>query len=89
MLAIDLRENAVVRPLIEEGRQEGREAGRQEGRQEGREAGRQELLLALLAEKFAALPQSALDRVHRASAEQLDRWARRILRSTSLEDTLD
>ena len=81
MLAIDLKENAVVRPLIEE--------GRQEGRQEGREAGRQELLLALLAEKFGALPQSTLDQVHRASAEQLDRWARRILRSTSLEDTLD
>jgi len=40
-------------------------------------------------QKFGPLPERAKDQVHRASAEQLDRWARRLLRSTSLEDTLD
>ena len=72
MLDLDLRENAVVRPLIEEGRQQGR----------------QDLLLDLLAEKFGALPAWASERVHKASAGELDRWARRVLRSTTLEDTL-
>jgi predicted transposase YdaD len=42
MLNVDLKENAVVRPLIEQGRQEGRLEGRQEGRLEGRQEGRQE-----------------------------------------------
>lgn len=76
MLTIDLRDNAVVRPLMEE------------SHREGVEEGRRDLLLELLAEKFGAVPTWASERVRAASADQLDRWARKILRSDSLEDTL-
>ena len=76
MLDIDLADNAVLRPLIEK--------GRQEGRQEGRQA----LLLDLLSERFGTLPGWVPDRVHGGSSEQLDRWARLVLRSGSLEETL-
>jgi predicted transposase YdaD len=80
MLTVDLKENAVVRPLIEEGRQE----GRLEGRLEGRRA----LLLDLLAEKFGAIPTWAAERVQAASIDQLDRWARKVLHNTTLDDIL-
>ena len=69
---INLEENAVIRPLIEKGRQRGR----------------RDLLLEQLAEKFGPVPTMTSERVHKASAEELDRWARRILRTTTLEDTL-
>ena len=68
MLTVDLKENAVVCPLIEEGRQD--------------------LLLDLLAEKFGVVPAWASERVHEASTEQLDRWARRVLHDGTLEDIL-
>ena len=76
MLTVDLKENAVVRPLIEE--------GRQEGQQEGRRA----LLLDLLAEKFGAVPAWAAQRVQSASIDQLDQWARKVLHNTTLDDIL-
>ena len=77
MLTIDLRESAVIRPLIEE--------GRQEGRQEGRE----DLLIDLLTEKFGPLPASSIERLRDASAEQVNRWARRVLRANTLEETFE
>ena len=81
MLTIDLRESAVIRPLIEE--------GWQEGRQEGWQEGRQDQLIDLLTEKFGALPASSIQRVRDASAEQVNRWARRVLRANSLEETFE
>lgn len=77
---IRLEENAVIRPLIEKGRQEGRQLGRQQGGQEQ--------LLKQLTGKFGLVPEWASERVHKASAEQLDRWALRVLREITLEDTL-
>ena len=77
MLNVDLEENAVVRPLIEK------------GRQEGRQEGRQDLLLDLLTEKFGPLPAWVAERVHMGSAEQLDHWVRLVLRGRSLKDILD
>lgn len=76
MLTVDLKENAVIRPLIEE------------GRQEGRQEGRRELLLDQLNEKFGALPAWASTRVHAASSEQLELWARRLLHVNVIEDVL-
>ena len=84
MLTVDLKENAVIRPLIEQGRQEGRQEGKQEGRQEGR----RDLLLDQLNEKFGALPAWASTRVHAASSEQLELWARRLLHVNVIEDVL-
>jgi predicted transposase YdaD len=80
MLDIELRQNAVIRPWIEE--------AEAQGRQEGIQEGIQHQLLDMLAEKFGPVPASITDRVHAASAEQINRWARRILRADSIEDTL-
>jgi predicted transposase YdaD len=76
MLNVDLRDNAVVRPLIEE------------GRQEGQQAGRRSLLLNLLRAKFGVVPDWAAQRVQSASIDQLDQWAPKVLDDTTLDDIL-
>ena len=77
---INLMENKVLGPLIQQ--------QRQEGRQEGWQEGRQDLLQDQLTEKFGPLPEWALQRLQTASAEDLHFWAKRVLRSVTLEDTL-
>jgi len=77
---IDLMENKVVGPMILQAEQKGRSEGRQEGRQG--------LLLDLLTEKFGSLPAWATQRLQAASAADLQVWAKRVLHSASLEDTL-
>jgi hypothetical protein len=69
---INLMENKVLGPMILEGERKGG----------------QELLQELLIEKFGSLPQWATERLRAASVEHLHLWAKRILRSPSLEDTL-
>ena len=81
---INLEENAVIRPLIEKGRLK----GEQQGMQKGMQKGRQDLLLNQLAERFGPVPEWASDKVRHAALEQLDRWGRLVLRSSTLEDTL-
>lgn len=81
---IDLMENEVVGPMILQAEQKGRSEGRQEGRQEGMQG----LLLDLLTEKFGALPVWATERLRSASGEELHAWAKRVLHSASLEETL-
>lgn len=81
---IDLMENKVVGPMILQAEQRGRNEGRQEGRQEGMQG----LLLDLLTEKFGLLPEWATQRLHAASAGELQIWAKRVLHSASLEETL-
>lgn len=73
MLDINFEDSAVIRPLMEK-------AARR---------GRQEQLLDQLGEKFGALPTAASERVHRATPEELDRWARRFVRANSLEETFE
>jgi predicted transposase YdaD len=95
-VTINLEDNAVVRPLMEkaerqgraEGRSEGRAEGRSEGRAEGVNEGRRQQLLSLLAEKFGPVPLPVNELIHSASVEQLDRWARQLIKATSIEDTL-
>jgi hypothetical protein len=81
---INLMENKVVGPMILQAEQKGRSEGRQEGRQEGMQG----LLLDLLTEKFGALPVWATERLQSASGEELHAWAKRVLHSASLEETL-
>jgi len=89
---INVMENKVLGPLIlkelEKGRNEGLRQGIQEGMQQGMQQGVQEVLTELLTEKFGPLPAWAAARVQSASNEELHCWAKRVLRSASLEDTL-
>ena len=77
---INLMENKVLGPLIRQQFEQGERKGRSEGQQD--------LLQELLTEKFGSLPVWAHQRLQGASAEDLHAWAKRILRSTTLEDTL-
>ena len=73
---IDVMENKVLAPLM------------LKQFELGEAKGMQGVLVEQLTEKFGALPAWAVERVHSASSEELHTWAKRVLRSTSLEDTL-
>ncbi len=60
----------------------------QQGKTEGKAEGALEVLLKQLALKFGPLDPSVHERVARASIEQLDRMAERILTAATLEDVL-
>lgn len=85
---INVMENKVIGPLIQQGERKGHSEGKREGMREGKQEGRQDILRELLADKFGTLPAWALQRLKSASADDLSAWAKRILHSTTLEDTL-
>lgn len=89
---IDVMENKVLAPLLlkqfELGEAKGLQQGMQRGVQQGLQQGLQGVLVEQLTEKFGALPGWAVERVHSASSEELHTWAKRVLRSTSLDETL-
>ncbi len=62
--------------------------GFEQGRQQGREEGREQLLLDQLAYRFGQLSEMAVARVESATAETIDRWARRVLDASSLDEVL-
>ena len=66
-------------------REAGREAGREEGRREGKLEGQAALLERLLAHRFGPLSERAQARLHSATAEDLARWADRILDAPHME----
>ena len=74
--------------LFEEGRQKGRLEGRQEGLEEGNLAGQRRLLLKQLRLRFGSIPRPAMARINKASSEQLERWAERLLTAPSLQKVL-
>src|SRR5690606_30583233 len=73
----------------EEGRGEGREEGRAEGLELGIKRGRVDTLLSLLQLKFGDIDEARREQIASASLEELERWSRRILSATSLEEVLD
>lgn len=89
---INVMENKVLGPMLqqqfEQAERKGRSEGLQQGLQQGLLEGSVTLLQEQLTEKFGALPGWAVQRLHAASAEELHGWAKRVLRSTTLEDTL-
>lgn len=66
----------------------GKAEGQAEGRAEGEVHGRAAVLIKLLTLKFGPLTTATTDCVQQASAEELDRWAERILSATSLDEVL-
>ena len=78
----------VAEAWIEQGRAEGIEKGRHEGRSEGRAAALEGLLLRQLELRFGALPEAVRERVHGASAAELEAWAEAVLTARSLDEVL-
>ncbi|MFV8749588.1 Rpn family recombination-promoting nuclease/putative transposase [Nannocystaceae bacterium ST9] len=75
----------IAEQLIAEGRAKGRNEGRSEGRSEGRNVAEQ-MLGKLLVLKFGELPADIEARVSSASLDELQAWADRVLRATTLAD---
>ena len=73
---IDLMENKVVGPML------------LQAEQHGRNEGTRGVLLEQLTEKFGPLPEWAAERLRSASEDELHLWAKRVLHSASLADTL-
>ena len=65
------------------------ERGRTEGRREGRQEGRRQLFVSLLSTRFGELPPSRIDRVTRASDDELERWIRRVFEADTLDAVFD
>jgi len=59
---------------------------REEGREEGLLKGQQEVVLSLIEERFGPLDDSLRQNVYKAGRDQVQRWAKRILSASSLED---
>ena len=78
----------VAEAWIERGRAEGIEKGRSEGWEEGRAEGQAGIVLRLLDLRFGALPDAVRERVHGASAAELEAWAEAVLTADSLEEVM-
>jgi flagellar biosynthesis/type III secretory pathway protein FliH len=63
--------------------------GHAEGKREGHAEGRRQLLEEQLREAFGPLAADALLRLNGASDAELGRWAKRILRATTLAEVFD
>jgi hypothetical protein len=80
-ITFDIKDHPVLNDIFEKGVVEG--FGKGEIRGEIR--GRAETLLRLLRKRFGAVPDAAVERVHAAGIEDLDRWADAVLDAPSLD----
>ncbi len=81
---INVMENKVLGPMLQQQFEQAERKGRSEGILEGR----LDLLQEQLTEKFGSLPGWAVQRLHAASAEEWHGWAKRVLRNTTADQTL-
>ena len=75
--------------VIQRARDEGRQEGRQEGRHEGIQQGERTVLERLLRRRFGLLPPGVVDRLNRASADDLETWADNVLDVDTLDRVFD
>ena len=71
---------------LRQGRDEGMRAGRDEGLRQGRVAGGRTLLERQLRRRFGPLSAAVSDRLHGASATDLEAWAENLLEARTLDD---
>ena len=77
------RERALISEITE--RRAEREEGRQEGRQEGTLETKITMLEKLLSKRFSPLPEGTLERINRATPEQLEHWILAVIDAPTLE----
>jgi hypothetical protein len=89
---LDIRDHAVLGPIIikaeEKGRQEGLEKGLQKGRQEGLQAGELTVLRRVIEKRFGALPSWAREKLAAMPASELEDLSVRVLDAKSLDELL-
>jgi hypothetical protein len=59
------------------------------GRVDGEARGKADMLVQLCQARFGAMPREVLERIREATVPQLDRWARRLLTASSLDELFD
>ena len=62
---------------------------KEEGVQQGVQQGRAGLLIHLLTHRFGPLPEDTHQRLEKATAEEIDVWADRVLEANSLDQVFD
>ncbi|HRQ56863.1 MAG TPA: hypothetical protein PLN31_05545 [Azoarcus taiwanensis] len=77
---------SVERLIIERERQLGIEEGIQKGIEKGRAEGSVGVLRRLLMARFGRLPEAVVGRLGRATAEQVEQWAERVIDAETLDD---
>ena len=77
---------SIERTAQERGLAQGRQEGRQEGREQGFLQGEASLLRRQLRRRFERLPSWADERLERASRDELESWAERLIEARALED---
>ncbi len=73
---------------LEKGLEQGLERGLERGLEQGALAGKAAVIEGLLSQRFGALPKWARDRLHRGTSAQMDRWSRKLLTASSLEQVV-
>ncbi len=73
------RERALISEITE------RRAEREEGRQEGTLETKITMLEKLLSKRFSPLPEGTLERINRATPEQLEHWILAVIDAPTLE----
>jgi hypothetical protein len=87
-VTFNLAEDPVFGPPYRGGLQEGLKEGIKEGIKAGRDLGRKELMRSLMEKRFGPLPAWVDERVRKASGEQIDELAMRILDCPTLDQLL-
>ena len=76
-------------PFLNDVFEKGVVEGFDKGRLKGETRGRAETLLRQLRKRYGTVPDFAIDRVHAAGIEDLDRWANAVLDAPSLDAVFD
>ncbi|MFM7254236.1 MAG: DUF4351 domain-containing protein [Betaproteobacteria bacterium] len=71
---------------MERGLQEGMQQGIQQGMQQGMQQGEVAVLKRLLHKRFGELPEEVELRLHKATLEQLEVWADRVLDARTINE---
>ena len=81
--------SSIERIAMEKGMEQGRAIGETIGEARGEARGELKMMERLLTRRFGPLPESARERLRRASTEQLEAWSDRVLEATELKAVFD
>lgn len=82
-------ESRTMAGMIQRARDEGMRVGRDEGMRQGRVDGERVMLERLLRRRFGRLDTAVAERLHGASATDLEAWAENVLDARTLDDVFD
>ena len=82
-------ESTAMAGMIQRARDEGKREGRREGLHQGVERGERNVLERQLRHRFGLLPASVVERLGRASSDQMEAWADNVLDAETLDEVFE